>query len=384
MKYVYIMIVMVALIGQWSCGQSGDIFEDLGDNIASPSAMAIDVSSNRLYLVNSNSNVLYDWTQGSFQVLDISDPLAPVLVGTAQTQSGSGEIYLDATNSRAYVTNRYSESDEVLEDRMYAFNLDESSSGFLSFTETGVGRNAYAIACCYPDGIAWITTDIHELQYVNLRDDMSAGSIPLTTALDNGAWLSHAEVGHIALRDNQAFLSRTYGGVMVVNLDEEGAEGAVPVDYLISDVPNPRGIATGGTLLYVVGEGNESGSWKKFLLIIDISSLTPLVDNESTVVLDKDDDGLLVAMIELGRSPQEVLLSSDYAFVTILEDDLVSAIGLAEQAHVADIAVGDEPFSMALYTAAEGVDQYLYVGNVESNTLSIIDIPSLSLAATYR
>ena len=31
-----------------------------------------------------------------------------------------------------------------------------------------------------------------------------------------------------------------------------------------------------------------------------------------------------------------------------------------------------------------GVDQYLYVGNVEDNTISIIDIPTLTVVTTYN
>ena len=45
----------LALMG---CASPFDVFDDIGSNIASPSAMAVDVTSNRLYLVNSNSEGL--------------------------------------------------------------------------------------------------------------------------------------------------------------------------------------------------------------------------------------------------------------------------------------------------------------------------------------
>ena len=370
----------LALMG---CASSFDVFDDIGQNIASPSAMMVDVSSNRLYLVNSNSEVLYDWRQGSFHVLDITNPLAPVLIDYVLTDSFSGEIYLDLNQKRVYVPNRYTENISRTQDRLYTINTDEASTDFLSLSTTPLGRDPFAIFCCYPQGRLWITTSDDELEYVDLGGDLTPGSIPLTTVLDNGGTITSADTSHIALLGSMAFLTRENGGIMVVNLDEAGVEGSVPMDYFIADVPNPRGIVINGDRAYIVGEGNENGSWRRFLLVLDISSLTPLFDNTSTRYLDKNDDGLLVSLIEVGKNPQEVALSSDYAFVTNQEDDTVSVIDLSSLVKVTDISVGEEPFSLVLYTDANGVDRYMYVGNVVSNTISIIDISTLSVAATY-
>ena len=370
----------LALMG---CASAFDVFDDIGSNLASPSAMVVDVSSNRLYLVNSNSEVLYDWRQGSFHVLDITDPLAPVLINYILTDSFSGEIYLDLNQKLAYVPNRYSEDITRTEDRLYTINIDEASAEFLSLSETPLGRDPFGIACCHPQGRAWITTSDDQLQYVELGGDLTPGSMPLTTLLDNGASITSADADHVALKDGLAFLTRVNGGVMVMNLDEAGVANAVPMDYFISDIPNPRGIVIRGDWAYIVGEGKEGGSWKRFLLILNISSLTPLFDNTTTRNLDKEDDGLLVVLIEVGKDPQEVALSSDYAFVTNMDDDTVSVISLASLAKITDIAMGQGPFSLALYTDANGQDRYMYVGNVESNTISIIDISTLAVVATY-
>jgi YVTN family beta-propeller protein len=365
------------------CAQSGDIFPDPGQNIATPNAMAVEVAANRLYLVNSNAEVLYDWHYGSFQVLDITDPLAPTLLKSTETPSFSGQVYVDPGMGKAFVPNRFSESADEDQDSLFVFNVDETSPTFMTYQSDPVGRDAYAIACCYPANRAFITTSLGELQYVDLTNVGAPGVITLTTDLDTGGNLSHAEVNHIALKGTQAFLSREYGGVLVVNLDDAGIAGANAVDYYISDIPNPRGIAWDGTYIYVVAEGNEGDDWRKFVAVLDPSTLVPIPDNTTTRQIDKDDAGILVAIIDVGDYPQEIQISSAYAFVTNQDGDTVSVIDRATLTKIADIAVGDEPFSLALYTTAADGDRYLYIGNVESNTISIIDIPSLTVVATY-
>lgn len=376
------MLAVFALMA--GCAKQGDVFGDIGTNIASPSAMAVDVTLGRLYVVNSNSDVLYDSTQGSFQVYDITNPLAPTLVRTMQTLSFSGEMYLNTVTKQALVPNRYTADSQATEGRLYGFDVDEASQGFLNFTESSLGRDSYAIKCCYPENRAWISTTLNELQYVDLGGDMVAGSIPLTTTLSNGGEITYAEISHIAIIGNQAFLSRAWGGVMVVNLDEAGVSDVVPVDYFIADIDNPRGIATDGTLLYVVGEGPINDTWTTYLLILDPTTLTSTTTNTSTQYVDKDDDGILLALIQVGSYPQEVLLSTSYAFVTNMNDDTVSVIDLATRVLLKTITVGDEPFSLAVYTTPAGSDEYLYIGNTSSNTISIIDIPTLAVAATYQ
>ncbi len=388
MRRFLITLTIMMAVSLAGCAQQGSIFSEPGDNIATPSAMAVDVNTNRLYLVNSNAKVLYDWTKGSFQVLDITNPLAPTLIKSVETPSFSGQIYLNVGQNTAYVPNRFSANDNATNDALFVFNVDELSTNFLSYNSLQLGENPYAISCCYPAARVWITTSSGELQYVDTNNaSPTAGSIMITTTLANGGELSNVEVNHIALLNNQAFLSREFGGIMVVNLDDAGVTGAVPVDYFISDVQNPRGIATDGKYIYVVGEGDEDGDYRRTLTVLDPSTLTPLYDNTTTWQLDKNDNNLLVSMIDVGQNPQEVLLTSQYAFVTNQDDDTVSVINLANvttaTAADATISVGLQPFSLALYRTNDGVDKYVYVGNVESNTISIIDIPSLSVVATY-
>lgn len=368
------------------CAQSGSIWPQLGEQLATPSFMVFNVAANRLYIVNSNSKVLYDWEQGTFQAYDVTDPLNPVLIKSTPTYSFSGEVYIDVARAKAFIPNRFSESEGTDLDRIYDFNINEAATDFLEFTEGTAGRDAYAIDCCHPPDRAWVTTSLNQLQFYNLNDvSQPDGFIALDVPLDLGGTLENAEVTHIARRDNQAYLSRTYGGVLIVNLDEAGVAGAVGVDYFIRDVPNPRGIAIRGDTLYVVGEGNEcGGSYCRFLMVLDVSAFVPLVDNTTGFLVDKDDSNIVIATIEVGKLPQEVLLSQDFAFVSNMQDDTVSVIDLATNGVAGTIPVGEEPFSFALYTTLAGVDQYLYVGNVEENTISIVDIPTLTVVTTYN
>jgi YVTN family beta-propeller protein len=67
-----------------------------------------------------------------------------------------------------------------------------------------------------------------------------------------------------------------------------------------------------------------------------------------------------------------------------LNDDTVSVVDRDTYEKITDIKVGDEPYALALYQDDSGTDKYVYVGNVADNTISIIDIGSLSVVATYQ
>lgn len=359
-----------------ACAGTGE-FSDIGTNIASPSSMAIDAVNNRLYVVNSNNAVLYDWTQGSVQAYDISTPTAPVLLKTTQTSSFSGEIYIDPVTNRAYIPNRYAVNSSGA-DVLYNFDVNTASADYLSYSSTSLGANAFAIDCCYPANRAWITTSVGELQYVDLTGDLTPLGLSLITTLDSGFLLNQIAANQVVIIGQQAFVSRLQGGVMVINLDEASVAGAAPVDYFISDIETPSGLATDGALLYVSGQGNVGDAWTQYLLVINPATLTPLTSNTVTTTIDKDTSGILTATVTVGNNPQGVVLSTAYIFVANQNDDTVSVIDRTTNTVVKTISVGDEPVSLAVLN-----DTHVYVGNVVSNTISIIDIATLSVAATY-
>lgn len=376
---------MTMLVG---CAGS-TIFPTLTTQIAGITSLAVDVDAGRLYVANANEKVLYEWQEGSFQVYDITDPLAPVLIDTRDTVSFSGKISLDTVRKLAYVTNRYSDSDDVTDDRMFVFNVDESSADFLNYTEVTLGPNPFGVVCCYPADRLWVAEggkdDSYNSQYID-KDALSVGNVNMLVQLDNGGEFAQNETSDLTIINNQAFFSRARGGIVVVNMDEAGVDGKEPVDYWIDDIYSPRGIATDGTYIYVATEENEGDGWRGYLIVLDPSSLVPLTDNTEATIVDKEDDNLLVAMIELNerRDPQEVLVTTDYVFVTASwnDDNYVHVINRADNTWNREIATGEDPFAMALY-APGGVETYVYVANQTSNTIQVIDIAALEIVATY-
>ncbi|PIU55231.1 MAG: hypothetical protein COS89_07935 [Deltaproteobacteria bacterium CG07_land_8_20_14_0_80_38_7] len=374
--------LFVLIIVLFSSCTTSSIFTSIGDNISAPNGMAVDSDNNRLYLINSNSTVLYKWDEGSIQVLDITNPAAPSLLNTAQTISFGGQVILDSTTKLLYTTSRYSTDSADNEDQMLRMNYDEGSTEYLNVAPAATRKNPYGIACCYPDDRMWIATEDNALQYID-KTSMSGGTINLKQPLSTGSLQNHAEVSYIVLNDTLAYVPRIKNGLLIVNLDEADDASKNAVDYFISDITTPEGIAFDGTYTYVIGYEEIDSKWKSMLFILDLSTLVPVFDNETTQVLDKNDSSILVAQIEVGATPQNVLIDNNYAFVTCSRDDRVDVIDIAARTVIANITVQDEPFGMAMRYDAGGTATHLYVGNVSSNTISIIDIPGFTVVGTY-
>ncbi len=371
-----------------ACATS-NIFPTLTDQIAGASSIAIDSATNRLYLVNANDKVAYDWHQGSFQVYDITNPLAPVLLNTLPTLSYSGEVSLDPVRKLAYLTNRFSETDQVTADRMYIINIDESSPDFLTYQEITMGLDPFGIECCYPVDRLWVAEGGKDstfvTQYVD-KADLAVGSMNMLAPLSTGGSFDANETTDLVILGTQAFMSRSRGGIDVINLDEVGVAGAEPLDYWIQDIETPRGIATDGTYIYIASEDSDTGEWLAWIHVINPASLVPLFDNTSAQVLDKEDNGILVTSIGLNerRDPQYVLVTTNYIMSSLgwNDDNYIEVLDRSTLTWLTEIPVGKEPFPMALY-APGGVDTYVYVANQIDNTLSIIDIATLTVVATY-
>ena len=69
--------------------------------------------------------------------------------------------------------------------------------------------------------------------------------------------------------------------------------------------------------------------------------------------------------------------------MTNQNDNTVSVISIAARNVVTTIDVGRQPVTMSLYTTLAGEEKYVYVGNMYDNTISVIDIPTLTVVATY-
>ena len=368
-------VIWVLGFGVFNSCTSSDVFPDLGDNVASPLTIAVDSVNNRAYLNNSNSRVVYDWEQASVQVLDIATPTAPALLQTIDVDPFSGELFLDAAGNRLLLTNRLSSGPEVTTDHLLSMDLTS-----FAVTSFDTAKDPFGIACCDGSNRMVVTSRDNQVQLFDLGNNLAAQTVTLTQALSSGETLTSSRATFVALSGQQAFVSRENGGVLVLNLDDVGVSGANPVDYLILDITAPRGLAVAVGKLYVASREVENNVIVNRLFVLDVSSLTASSET-TTLVKDKDDDGLLSASLEVGTDPQQVLAGTNSVFVSNQDADTVSVINIADNAKT-DVAVGEEPFGMALYSPA-GVDTHLLVCNVQANTVSIIDLTTQSVVATY-
>lgn len=353
---------------------SADIFPSVGNYLANPSHIVIDSANDRGYLVNSNNKVLYD--TGSLQVLDLTNPAAPELLDTIELDSFSGHGYLDAASGYLYLTNRLSSDNTDTNDNILRVNVDEASDDYLKVERFSDGLNPFGLAFDVSTTNVYLADSQSKLSYFTLGDPAEMKRLNLQDLeISDGSTLANSDFRDIAIIGRQAFISRTWGGVLVYDLDEDN------VDYYISDITTPRAIITDGTNVYVTTVEIESGSSKPYLLVLDPVVVPPVADNSEAALMDKDDDEILISKVEVGVNPQEITISTDYIFVSNMDDNTVSAIAKADYA-VTEIEVGEEPFGMGLYSPG-GVDAYLYVTNIQSNTVSIIDLSDLSVVNNY-
>lgn len=357
-----------------SCA-SDDIFPSIGTSLANPFEIVVDSGANRAYLVNSNNKVLYD--TGSFQVLDISAPAAPVRVNTTELDSFSGQAYPDAAGGYIYLTNRMSDNNQDTQDNILRININEASADFLAVETFADGSNPFGIAYDATSANLYVAADSSTVGYFPLGSPESITSLSFVDlSISDGSTLYSSTLRDIAILGRQAFITRSSGGVLVVDLDENN------VDYYISDITTPRDIAAGGAFIYVTSNELSGSTIVPTLFVLNPATLTALAGNTATTLIDKDDAGILTASIEVGTDPQEIEVATDYVFVSNMGADTVSVINRAANTKTTDITVGDEPFGMAVYSPG-GIDTHLYVTNIQSNTVSIIDIGTLAVAATY-
>lgn len=367
-----------------SCAGS-DIFSPIGTNMANPISVAVDSTLDRLYIINSNYRVSYE--DGSLHVVDISDLTSPSRVDLLAMPSFSGDIYLDTINLVLYTTNRNSSSETDTTDTLLEINVDESSASFLARTDHSAGDDPFGIICCDASNKILVATAAGLIDYYDLDESLAHASLNLTSNLSTGVSLSGVGSTRIVIIGTQAVVTLDSGGLWVINLDELGDASAAPIDYYISDVAFPRGIATDGTYIYVASADFSSGTEAPLLIVLDISTLTPVTDNTTTAVVDKDDDSLLVASVNIeDGDPREVLVAEGVAYVTHFDTDSISMVETTGFTKTGEIAVGDEPYGMAVYSPA-GTATHLFVTNSGDasggNTVSIIDLSTNGVIATY-
>lgn len=379
------IITILLTIATLTAGCAGpSIFPDIGDNMSNPLSLAVDSDRAILYVVNSNYRVSYK--NGSIHVVDISDPAHPVRSDYMTMLQFAGQVYFDSTVRLLYTPDRYSTSETDTIDSLLRINLDSDSTDYGTQSEFNATDDPFGIACCDGQNRILAASEAGYLDYYELDNSLAYGSLNLTSELSTGVTLSGGGAKRVTIIGSQAVVARTNDGLWVVNLDQLGVSGTYPVDYLIANVPKPRGITSDDNYVYVVSVDYPNGVETPSLFILDISSLTPRTDNTTAEVIDKDDSGLVFADIALaGADAEEIVLGDDMAYVTHFGDDSVSVVDLTQQVRTEGIAVGDEPFGMALLYNADDppIPTHLFVANSGGNTVSVIDLSTNSVIATY-
>lgn len=379
-------VAMAIAVGLAGCA-TNNIFPPIGTNLGNPLTFAINSATARLYVNNSNDRDLY--SQASIQVYNIAAPAAPVLLGTQVVLSFSGEMYLDTVNQFVYAPNRYGTGATSTINNLLQINVDEASANFLTVGETVSDLSPFGIACCDTTARLLMPTLAGTLEAVAIGAGAPVlTSYNLTTTSDDTNVYTNPPVSQLAIIGTQAFVTMPANNILVVNLNNLG--GAVsPVDYVITNVVNPRGIATDGTLIYVLAMQTVNSVAVPQLLIIDPTKLTGHVAGTAATTMPVDTTaGLQQAALTMGlgtsiTDPEQVVVGTNYVFVANSGDNSVTVVNKAAPQSVnTNIAVGTQPFGMAIYSPA-GVDTTLYVANQLGNSLSIIDIATLAVTATF-
>lgn len=357
---------------------TGTIFPVVGNHLAAPISVAVDVARSRAYVVNSNDRVEFDGA--TLSVLDITSPTAPALASVSGNPIAlddfSGQIYLDATNQLAYTPNRLSSNTTDTVDALLKINLNEASS-FATITSASSGNNPFGIACCDASDRIYTISSGGTVEVYN-KSDLSFTQVSLAITLAEGS-VSGASATEVVLGTGgtQAFVTNRAGRIYVLNTAEIGDTSKNPIDYVIKNVGDARGIAFSTPNLYVVdGTGGTP-----VLRVINTSTLT-LISPDISSISEVDVSTVQSTTVALGSDPNEIVIHNAKAYVSNRGDDTLSVIDLASLSTApTTITVGDEPFGLAAFTS--GTDNFLYVTNLASNSLSIVNLATNTVVATF-
>ncbi|QQR79476.1 MAG: hypothetical protein IPJ69_08915 [Deltaproteobacteria bacterium] len=376
MKFSY-AVVLLSFLTLTSCNTK-TLFTPIENHFSAPIAVSVDTTRNRAYVVNSNNN--YAYTNASLSILDITTPSAPTLLSNTQNPISipnfSSNIYLNTTTQQAYIPNRLSDNNSDNIDSLLRINLDESSDLFGAVDSFVAGDNPFGLSCCDASGRLYTVNVGGTLGVYDFSTPTTplSFSIALSGALQSGASYSGANSEEVVLLGSQAFVTNRAGRIYVINTDEVTDPTKNPIDYLILNAGDARGIATDGTHLFVVDGSVSPG----IVRIINPSTLTPITpDSPARTEIDLlASTSIQNNTVNVGKNPNQILIFDNKVYISNQDDDTVTVFNLADIAATpiptTNISVGDKPFGLTAFTA--GTSSYLYVTNLFSNSISIVDI----------
>ena len=371
------LIVLIAAFFLQACAGS-NIFPAINANMSNPLSLAVDSTNARLYINNSNGMVMY--SSGSVHTADLTDPVNPTRLDYLVVPNFACQMYLDTTTNILYTPDRLTSVGNDYINTLFSLDLNTSP---ITRTNYEAGLNPYGIACCDPLNRLYVAAEDGSLDYYELDNSLARAQLDLDSMLDTGYALSGNGAKRVAILNNQAVVTRMWGGVWIVNLDQVGTAGTYPIDYFVSDFTYPRGITTDGTYIYLASIEYPTSAATPYLYILDPTALPVRTDNTSTQLEAKGDSGLIVATIALGNTdPREVVVAGNYAYVTDALGGFVAVVDIVNYAKVTEISVGNDPYGMAIYSPG-GTPTHLYVANYLGNDITVVDISTNAVVGSY-
>lgn len=388
-----LLLLTVSLLFLGACGEQ-TIFKPIPLSLnplvlANPIAMIASNAAQRLYVVNSNNKVL--WFDASFVILDISNPTNPNPLAVISIPNFSGNILLDEARGFVYLPNRQSDSEADLVDQVLRININESSPTYLQVDFFDSGSDPFG---GFFDGVdsLFVAADSEALRY-DVNNMLGFTKVDLAVKTAQGREIFAEDTRELALSPsgNNLFVTNRTDSMLILNVNEMTAPtvagetdlGTEPVDYIVTGTNSTRGAARDSNFVYVV-DGAPAN-----LRILTDAGLAPVSGPPQEITTGS----LQVAAIPIGNDPGEVIIDEPNAraYVTNTGDDSVSVIDLNLQAEITRITVdnnipanldpGDEPFPLAIANIGGG--NFLYVGNFDSNNITVIDADALAVVFAF-
>ena len=363
--------------------------------------MAIDETRNRGYLINSNN--LVNYADASLMVLDLSNPTAPVAINVVALANFSGQAYLDTTNQYLYIANRLSANVDDAVDQIIQVNVNESSPQYLNMVQYSTDGNPFGITS---DGtnlyIACTgSADLIPLSNLNIRTNVS-----FNVQNNLGVTLNTSGTRELALSPSgqYLFVTNNTAQMLILNVNQIAIPdpslqvtqgGSAAVDYDLANTLSTRGIVSDSNYIYVV-----DGSTPALKILTEQN----LPINTTATPIEIPISQLAVAEIPLNTNPNEIALDTingrvyttiagtmsngNMGTASLNEVSVVDTTTLTQIAQIsltnnlpAGVAAANNPFGISV--GHFGGVPYIYVLNLNSNNISIINGNTLSVVASF-
>ncbi len=350
--------------------------------LGQPIFLAINETTARGYLINSNNSVQY--SDGSLLILEFANPIAPTAIYSMSLQNFSGQAVLDPAGQNLYMTNRLSSDVNDPMDQIFRVNVTEGSASFLNLTQFDADDNPFGMVS---DGTYLYVVNDSSLDFYAISNPAQRTRIDFNVEPPGtSAPVNTANTREAAFSASGQFLFVTNRGGQMLIMDPAQIPipdpslsltlgGSEAIDYVISNTSSTRGIASDSNYTYVV-EGSPPS-----LKILTDRSLTSVTGQPQQILISS----IAVAEIPLGPNPNEIAVdaTNNRAYVVLSQNNQVAVIDtqLLIQVAVVSLPSNTNPFGVSV--GHFGGVPYVYVLNQDSNTVSIINGNTLSIVGTF-